>query len=140
MWYVFGVHGILMDQSILLFLGRLLGAQCDLRFNRLTQGAVELADSLGICCCILGPSAQGESRIRCCPAVCYLFIFDGCGGGVFDLSLRRGWFCVVVLFAVIIVIEEYYFVTGAGRAVVVAVAGVLGGPCCRCSKASGSIT
>ena len=63
-------------------------------------------------------SVQGESRIRCRAAVCYWVfsmgvevcysvIFHGCGGGVFDLSLRRGWFCVVgVLFVVSIVIEE----------------------------------
>ena len=100
---------------------------------------MDLADSLGICRCILGPSAQGESRIRCRPAVCYPFIFDRCGGGVFGLSLQRGWFCVVVLFVVLILIEECCFVTGAGRAVVVAIAGVLGGPWCHCSKASGSV-
>ena len=61
---------------------RLPVAQCDFRFNRLAQGAVDLADSLGICRCILGPSAQGESRIWCHSAVCYPVIFHWCGGGV----------------------------------------------------------
>ena len=51
-----GPFGLLLQR-------RLLVAQCDLRFNRLAQGAVDQADSLDICRCILGPSAQGESRI-----------------------------------------------------------------------------
>ena len=72
----------------------------------------------------------------CCPV-----IFHWCGGGVFDLSLRRGWLCVVgVLFVVSVVIEEYCFVAGTDRAMVVAVAGVLDGSWGRYSKATGSVT
>ena len=92
----------------LLLQGKLQGTQCDFRFNRLAQGAVDLANSLGICRCILSPSAQGESRIRCHPVVCYSVIFHRCGVGVFDLSLRQGWFCIIgVLFVVSIVVQEF---------------------------------
>ena len=60
---------------------------------------------------------------------------------VFDLSLQRGWLCVVgVLFVVSVVIEEYCSVAGTDRAMVVAVAGMLNGSLGRCSKAPGSVT
>ena len=55
LWYPggpVGPFGLLLQR-------RLLVAQCDLRFNRLAQGAVDQTDSLDICRCILGPSAPG---------------------------------------------------------------------------------
>ena len=87
-WYVLAVHGILVDRSVrpfgLLSQGRLLVAQCDLRFNRLAQGAVDLADSLGICRCILGPSARGgvgsDVVLRCVARSFSTGVEVGCGG------------------------------------------------------------
>ena len=42
---------------------RLLVAQCDLRFNRLAQGAVDQADSLDIFAASSVHRPRGESRI-----------------------------------------------------------------------------